>query len=110
MAKRYRAEEKWRDERYVPAKVKEHLQISVGSSACMHIVTITFILMGDIATREAIEWAFSYPEMIRAVCIVGRISNDIVSHEVSMLHLVVILYLLLQHMVFFRAAHWYSKS
>ncbi|RLN36423.1 (E)-beta-farnesene synthase-like [Panicum miliaceum] len=81
MAKRYRAEEKWRDECYVPEKVKEHLQISVGSSACMHIVNITFILMGDIATREAIDWAFSYPEMIRAVCIVGRIGNDIVSHE-----------------------------
>ncbi|CAL5066362.1 unnamed protein product [Urochloa decumbens] len=81
MAKRYRAEEKWRDECYIPAKVKEHLQISVGSSACMHIVNVAFILMGNITTREAIEWAFSYPEMIRAVCIVGRICNDIVSHE-----------------------------
>jgi len=81
MAKHYGAERKWCDERYVPAKVKEHLQISVGSSACMHIVNITFILMGDITTRVAIEWALSYPEMIRAVCIVGRISNDIMSHE-----------------------------
>ncbi|KAG2632736.1 hypothetical protein PVAP13_2NG122900 [Panicum virgatum] len=67
MAKRYGAERKWRDEHYVPAKVKEHLQISVGSSASMHIVNVSFILMGDITTREAIEWAFSYPEMIRAV-------------------------------------------
>jgi len=82
MAKRYGAERKWRDEHYVPAKIEEHLQISVGSSACMHIVNITFILMGDITTRVAIEWALSYPEMIRAVCIVGRISNDIMSHEV----------------------------
>ncbi|CAN6203433.1 unnamed protein product [Urochloa humidicola] len=81
MAKRYCAEEKWRDERYVPTKVKEHLQISVGSSACMHIVNLAFILMGNTTTREAIEWAFSYPEMIRAVCIVGRICNDIMSHE-----------------------------
>ncbi|KAG2632747.1 hypothetical protein PVAP13_2NG123018 [Panicum virgatum] len=81
MAKHYGAERKWCDERYVPAKVKEHLQISVGNSACMHIVNITFILMGDITTRVAIEWALSYPEMIRAVCIVGRISNDIMSHE-----------------------------
>ena len=84
MAKRYGAERKWRDEHYVPAKVKEHLQISVGSSACMHIVNITFILMGDITTRVAIEWALSYPEMIRAVCIMARISNDIMSHEVYM--------------------------
>ncbi|CAN6197312.1 unnamed protein product [Urochloa humidicola] len=81
MAKRYNAEVKWRDERYVPANVKEHLQISVGSSACTHIVNVTFILMGNTTTREAIQWAFSYPKMIRAVCIVGRICNDIVSHE-----------------------------
>ncbi|CAL5079305.1 unnamed protein product [Urochloa decumbens] len=81
MAKRYRAEEKWRDERYIPANVKEHLQISVGSSACMHIVNVAFILMGNTTTTEAIEWAFSYPEMITAVCIVGRICNDIMSHE-----------------------------
>ncbi|KAJ1288649.1 hypothetical protein BS78_02G104000 [Paspalum vaginatum] len=50
IAKGYGAEDKWRDEEYVPSK-------------------------------DAIEWAFSYPEMIRAVCIVGRISNDIMSHE-----------------------------
>ena len=84
MAKRYGAERKWRDKHYVPAKIEEHLQISVGSSACMHIVNITFILMGEITTREAIEWAFSYPEMIRVVCIMARISNDIMSHEVYM--------------------------
>jgi len=84
MAKHYGAERKWCDECYVPAKVKEHLQISVGSSASMHIVNVSFILMGDITTREVIEWAFSYPEMIRAVCIMARISNDIMSHEVYM--------------------------
>lgn len=83
IAKRYHAESKWRDERYVPAKIQEHLQISVHSSVCMHIVSLAFILMGDLTTRETIEWASSYPEMIRAVCIVGRIGNDIVSHEVS---------------------------
>ena len=56
MAKRYGAERKWRDEHYVPAKVKEHLQISVGSSACMHLANITFVLMGDVTTGEAIHY------------------------------------------------------
>ncbi|KAG2641123.1 (E)-beta-caryophyllene synthase-like isoform X4 [Panicum virgatum] len=79
--KRYGAERKWRDERYVPAKIEEHLQISVASSGCMHLANITFVLMGDVTTREAIEWAFSFPEMIRAACTVGRICNDIMSHE-----------------------------
>ena len=80
--KRYGAERKWCDERYVPAKIEEHLQISVASSGCMHLANITFVLMGDVTTREAIEWASSYPEMIRAACIVARVCNDIMSHEV----------------------------
>ncbi|WVZ95133.1 hypothetical protein U9M48_040934 [Paspalum notatum var. saurae] len=81
MAKRYHAEVKWRDEHYVPSTVDEHLQISVRSSACMHITNIAFISLGDVTTREAVEWAFTYPKIIRGVCIVGRIGNDIVSHE-----------------------------
>ncbi|CAO2186890.1 unnamed protein product [Urochloa humidicola] len=81
MTKCYHAEVKWRDENYVPTNVDEHLQISVRSSACMHITSLTFISLGDVTTKEELEWAFTYPKIIRGVCIVGRISNDIVSHE-----------------------------
>ncbi|KAL6659483.1 hypothetical protein ACP70R_003523 [Stipagrostis hirtigluma subsp. patula] len=81
MAKCYHAEVKWRDERYVPTDVEEHLQISVRSSACMHIISLAFISLGNVTTREAIEWASTYPNIIRGVCIVGRIGNDMVSHE-----------------------------
>ena len=76
---------KWRDEHYVPTNVEEHLQVSVRSSACMHITNLAFISLGDVTTREAIEWAFTYPKIIRGVCIVGRIGNDMVSHEVPTL-------------------------
>ncbi|KAL6856832.1 hypothetical protein ACP4OV_018214 [Aristida adscensionis] len=81
VAKSYHAEVKWRDEHYVPNDVEEHLQISVRSSACMQIANMAFISLGDVATREAVEWAFTYPNIIKGVCIVGRIGNDIVSHE-----------------------------
>ncbi|KAJ1267201.1 hypothetical protein BS78_07G038100 [Paspalum vaginatum] len=81
MAKCYHAEVKWRDENYVPTNVDEHLQISVCSSACMHTTSLTFISLGDVTTKEAVEWAFTYPKIIRGVCIVGRVGNDIVSHE-----------------------------
>ncbi|TVU47050.1 hypothetical protein EJB05_06628, partial [Eragrostis curvula] len=81
VAKRYHAEVKWRDEHYVPTKVEEHLKLSVASSSCMHITNLAFISMGDVTTREAVEWAFSFPKIIQGVCIVGRIGNDIVSHE-----------------------------
>ncbi|XP_062190962.1 (E)-beta-caryophyllene synthase-like [Phragmites australis] len=81
IAKCYHAEVKWRDEHYVPTDVEEHLQVSVRSSACMHITNLAFISLGDVTTREAVEWAFTYPKIIRGVCIVGRIANDMVSHE-----------------------------
>jgi hypothetical protein len=73
---------KWRDEHYVPTKVEEHLQLSVPSSGCMQITTFALISMGNVATSEAIEWTRTYPKIVRGVCIIGRVMNDIVSHEV----------------------------
>ncbi|CAL5016231.1 unnamed protein product [Urochloa decumbens] len=81
LAKNYRAEVKWRDEHYVPTKVEEHLQLSVPSSGCMQLTAFALVSMGDVATSEAIEWTRTYPKIVRGVCIIGRVMNDIVSHE-----------------------------
>ncbi|CAN6242051.1 unnamed protein product [Urochloa humidicola] len=81
LAKNYHAEVKWRDEHYVPTKVEEHLQLSVPSSGCMQLTALALISMGDVATSEAIEWIRTYPKIVRGVCIIGRVMNDIVSHE-----------------------------
>ncbi|CAO2035554.1 unnamed protein product [Urochloa humidicola] len=81
LAKNYRAEVKWRDEQYVPTKVEEHLQLSGPSSGCMQLTAFALISMGDVATSEAIKWARTYPKIVRGVCIIGRVMNDIVSHE-----------------------------
>ncbi|TVU49099.1 hypothetical protein EJB05_00390, partial [Eragrostis curvula] len=80
-ARFYHDEVKWRDEHYVPATIEEHLQISLRSSVCMQITTMAFISLGDVTRREAVEWAITFPKIIRGVSIVGRIGNDIVSHE-----------------------------
>lgn len=82
MANCYHVESKWRDQSYVPSNIEEHLRVSMGSSGCMHISNLAFLSMGDIATTEAVDWAWAYPKIIRAVCIIGRVANDIVSHEV----------------------------
>ncbi|KAJ1267219.1 hypothetical protein BS78_07G039800 [Paspalum vaginatum] len=81
VAKSFHAEATWRDERYVPADVDEHLQISLGSIAGMQTLVLAFISLGDVTTREAIDWALTYPKIISALCVVGRILNDIMSHE-----------------------------
>ncbi|CAO2042784.1 unnamed protein product [Urochloa humidicola] len=81
LAKNYRDEVKWRDEQYVPTKVEEHLQLSGPSSGCMQLTAFALISMGDVATSEAIKWTRTYPKIVRGVCIIGRVMNDIVSHE-----------------------------
>jgi hypothetical protein len=48
----------------------------------MQITNVALISLGDVTTREDVNWAFTFPKMIRGACIVGRIGNDIVSHEV----------------------------
>ena len=46
------------------------------------LTTTSFVGMGDIATKEAFDWAFSHPNMVRTSCIICRLMDDIVSHEV----------------------------
>ncbi|AQK41709.1 Alpha-humulene/(-)-(E)-beta-caryophyllene synthase [Zea mays] len=81
-AKSYHAEVKWRDEHFVPATVEDHLQISIPSSGCMQITNLALISSrGNMTTREDVEWVFTFPKIVRGACIVGRICNDIMSHE-----------------------------
>lgn len=81
-AKSYHAEVKWRDEHFVPTTVEEHLQISIPSSVCMEMTNLALISSrGNMTTREDVEWVFTFPKIVKGACIVGRICNDIVSHE-----------------------------
>ncbi|KAM0876225.1 hypothetical protein ACQ4PT_036317 [Festuca glaucescens] len=75
----YYNEAKWREEGDAPATVEEHLQFSMPSSCCMHVPGLAFVAIG--ATSDAMDWAMTYPKIIRASCIVGRLINDIASHE-----------------------------
>lgn len=82
VVKSYHAEVTWRDEDYVPAGVDEHLQISLDSIMAVQTIVLTFISMGDVASRETVDWAFTYPKIIRAASVMARIMNDIMSYEV----------------------------
>jgi hypothetical protein len=73
---------KWRDEHYVPTNVEEHLQISMSSSLGMQMTNMALISLGNVTSREDVNWAFTFPKIIRGVCILGRVGNDIMSHEV----------------------------
>uniref|UniRef100_A0A0E0LR34 Terpene synthase n=1 Tax=Oryza punctata TaxID=4537 RepID=A0A0E0LR34_ORYPU len=80
----YYNEVKWRAEGadQAAATVEEHLKISVPSSCCMHVPVYAFISMGnDVTTDDAINWGMAYPKIITSSCVVGRLVNDIASHE-----------------------------
>ncbi|KAK2639398.1 hypothetical protein Ddye_027193 [Dipteronia dyeriana] len=76
----YFVEAKWCKDGYVP-KVEEYMQNSLVSSAYPMIATTCFLLMGDIANQQAFDWISNYPNIIKASAIIGRLMNDIVSHE-----------------------------
>ncbi|KAF2285870.1 hypothetical protein GH714_008558 [Hevea brasiliensis] len=80
MLRSYLAEAKWRNEGYVP-KMEEYLQVSLISSGYPMVTTTSFLSMGKIATTDAFEWVSNDPKIIRALSLLCRLMNDIVSHE-----------------------------
>lgn len=71
----------WLHEAYTPT-MEEYMSVAVGSATYFLITTTAFLLMGDIATKEVLEWASNKPKIITASSMVGRLMNDIVSHKV----------------------------
>ncbi|WOK96261.1 (S)-beta-bisabolene synthase-like [Canna indica] len=79
-AKAYFEESKWRDERRVPT-VEEHLRVSAMSSCHPMFHTAVLVGIGKVATKELFEWVATFPDIIKASSVIGRIMNDITSYE-----------------------------
>lgn len=77
----YNREVKWRDERYVPTTVQEHLQVSARSVGCHLLSCGSFVGMDDIATKESFDWVSRMPKIVHALCIIFRLLNDLKSYE-----------------------------
>jgi hypothetical protein len=83
LVRAYNKEVKWREEGYVPATVEEHLQVSSRSSACHLLSCASFVGMTDIATKEAFDWVSNVPKLVKMLCIILRLSDDLKSYEVN---------------------------
>ncbi|GJM84944.1 hypothetical protein PR202_ga00660 [Eleusine coracana subsp. coracana] len=77
----YNTEVKWRDNRYIPATVEEHLQLSVRTGACHLLSCASFVGMDDIATEESFHWVTSMPKIVHSLCIILRLLDDLQSYE-----------------------------
>uniref|UniRef100_A0A0A0L4K8 Terpene synthase metal-binding domain-containing protein n=2 Tax=Cucumis sativus TaxID=3659 RepID=A0A0A0L4K8_CUCSA len=76
----YFEEAKWFYEGYVPT-MEEYMKVAIVST-CYHLfVQISFVGMGVAASQEAFQWIESDPMLLKASGIIGRLINDITSHQ-----------------------------
>ncbi|RCV29881.1 hypothetical protein SETIT_6G048900v2 [Setaria italica] len=74
-------EVKWRDEHYVPKTINEHLEMSRATVGGFQVACSSFIGMGDIITKEILDWLLTYPELLKCFSTIARLANDIKSTE-----------------------------
>ncbi|KAG0522677.1 hypothetical protein BDA96_07G058200 [Sorghum bicolor] len=77
----YSQEIEWRDEHYVPETIDKHLEISRVTVGAFQLACSSFVGMGDIITKEVLDWLLTYPELLKCFTTFVRLSNDITSTE-----------------------------
>ncbi|XP_062193130.1 beta-sesquiphellandrene synthase-like isoform X2 [Phragmites australis] len=75
----YSQEIKWRDEHYVPETINEHLELSGVTVGVFQLVCSSLVGMGDIITKEILDWLLTYPGLLKCLSTFARLSNDIAS-------------------------------
>ncbi|XP_058092437.1 (-)-germacrene D synthase-like isoform X2 [Magnolia sinica] len=78
LARAYLVEAQWFNSGYVPT-LKEYLRIALLTSGYPALTLVSFVGMGEIATKEAFEWTRNEPKLIRAASFISRIVDDIQS-------------------------------
>jgi hypothetical protein len=82
LVQQYYREIKWRDEDYVPKTMTEHLQVSMESIGSVALACAAYVGMGDVITKETLDWVLSYPQFLTTYGTIVRLSNDVVSTKV----------------------------
>lgn len=82
LCKAYFMEAKWFNEGYVP-KVEEYMKVASISASYNVFASISFLSLGNVASKEVYEWAQTQPILLKATGVMGRLLNDIVSHKVD---------------------------
>ncbi|KAL8132489.1 hypothetical protein AgCh_008108 [Apium graveolens] len=76
----YLDEAKWCEVQYFPS-YEEYMSVALITGAFKMLSVTSFVLMGDVATREAYEWMSKDPLIVKAASVICRLSDDIVGHE-----------------------------
>ncbi|XXG69480.1 hypothetical protein AAC387_Pa06g2333 [Persea americana] len=82
ISKYYLIEARWFNVGYVPT-YEEYMSVALVTCGYKLLTLISFVGMGDTATKEAFEWARSMPKLIKAVSMVNRLRDDITSNKME---------------------------
>jgi len=74
-----------REEGYIPRTVNEHLQVSLRTGACHLLACASFVGMDDIATKDSFDWVSTMPKIVKDLCIILRLLDDLQSYEVMLI-------------------------
>ncbi|XP_074558766.1 alpha-humulene synthase-like isoform X1 [Curcuma longa] len=80
LSRSYFIDAKWGIEKYVPT-LEEHLSNSLVTSVHPVLVCAFYVGMDQVASKEVFEWVASFPKILEASSMIGRIMNDITSHK-----------------------------
>nr|GMC74612.1 (-)-germacrene D synthase-like [Ipomoea batatas] len=76
----YHQEFMWFYTKHVPT-FEEYLKVSLATTCYMTLATTSLVGMGDIVTKEVLDWITSEPLAIKANCSICRLMDDIIGHE-----------------------------
>ncbi|TKY49012.1 terpene synthase 2 [Spatholobus suberectus] len=79
LIKGYMVEAKWLYEGYVPTY--DEYKVNGILTSCFPLFITSFIGLGEFTTKDIFDWIFSDPNIIEAVSIIGRVLDDMASHE-----------------------------
>ncbi|KAL0550274.1 hypothetical protein IC582_014780 [Cucumis melo] len=80
LCKAYFMEAKWFNEGYIPT-VEEYMKVARISASYNVFASISFLTLGNVASKEFYEWAQTDPILLKAAGVIGRLLNDMVSHK-----------------------------
>ncbi|KAL8149478.1 hypothetical protein AgCh_006474 [Apium graveolens] len=81
LAKAYLQEAEWCQVNYFPA-FEEYMSVALVTAGFETLSVSSFVLMGDVATRDSFDWISKDPFILKASSVICRLSDDIVGHEV----------------------------
>ncbi|PHT99424.1 hypothetical protein BC332_31619 [Capsicum chinense] len=79
----YFQEAKWYHGKNVPT-MDQYIKNGIPSSTYLLLAATSWLGMGDVATKEAFDWISTEPTVLVASCIIARLLNDLVTHEIEL--------------------------